>query len=802
MELDPVFLSRLQFAWVIAWHILMPAFTVGLASFIAVLEGMRLFTGREVYLRVSMFWIKIFSVSFGMGVVSGIIMPFQFGTNWSRFSDATADIIGPLLAYEGLTAFFLEAAFLGVLLFGRKLVPPWAHFVAALMVALGTLFSSFWILAANSWMQTPAGYELIDGRFIPRDWIEIIFNPSFPYRLGHTVVGFYVTTGFAVLGVAAWLLRSGRFYSEAKIMLSMTLWLLSVLVPLQILLGDEHGLNTREHQPAKLAAIEARWETAQQVPLTLFAIPDESTETNRFAIDVPYLGSLILTHSLDGEVKGLKDFPVQDRPPVAIPFFAFRIMVGIGVLMLAMVVASWWLRWRDTLYDNAWYLRACLVMGPLGFIAVLAGWTTTEVGRQPWTVYGLMRTADSVPPSLTGSDVLVSLLGLHGRLSHHLPGRHPGDGAHGAQRPRRPRGGFADRERPARQPDPHPAALRGGSVMNEVLDFVPIWTLILGVGIFFYVLLDGFDLGVGMLYGLAPDTGTRNIIMNSIAPVWDGNETWLILGGVGLMAAFPLAFAIIIPALYFPILVDAAGAGVPRRGVRVPLPRRRAHRTFWDHGFCYGSAIATFAQGVMLGAFIQGFEVDGRHFTGTTFDFLTPFSLMTGIALVFGYGLLGAGWLILKTEGPIQAAARRHGKICLIGVLVAVLVVSVWTPLQHAEIASRWFSWPNIALLAPVPIATALAAFGTWRALNGNSEAGVFIGAAILFTLSYIGIAISLWPMIVPYHYTLWEAASSPKTQAFLLVGTLFLLPVILVYTGWSYWVFRGKVRADIGYHH
>jgi cytochrome d ubiquinol oxidase subunit I len=411
MELDPVLLSRLQFAWVIAWHILMPAFTVGLASFIAVLEGMRLFTGREIYQRVSMFWIKIFSVSFGMGVVSGVIMPFQFGTNWSRFSDATADIIGPLLAYEGLTAFFLEAAFLGVLLFGRKLVPPWAHFIAAVMVALGTLFSSFWILAANSWMQTPAGFDLVDGRFVPRDWIEIIFNPSFPYRLGHTVVGFYVTTGFAVLGVAAWLLRSGRFYSEARIMLSMTLWLLSVLVPLQVLLGDEHGLNTREHQPAKLAAIEARWETAQQVPLTLFAIPDESTESNRFAIDVPYLGSLILTHSLDGEVKGLKDFPVVDRPPVAIPFFAFRIMVGIGLLMLAMVVASWWLRWRDKLYDSKWYLRACLVMGPLGFVAVLAGWTTTEVGRQPWTVYGLMRTADSVAPSLTGGDVLVSLLG-------------------------------------------------------------------------------------------------------------------------------------------------------------------------------------------------------------------------------------------------------------------------------------------------------------------------------------------------------------------------------------------------------
>jgi cytochrome d ubiquinol oxidase subunit I len=411
MELDPVFLSRLQFAWVVAWHILLPAFTVGLASYIAVLEGIHLFTGREIYLRISMFWIKIFSVSFGMGVVSGVIMPFQFGTNWSRFSDATADILGPLLAYEGLTAFFLEAAFLGVLLFGRKLVPQWAHFTAALMVAVGTLFSSFWILAANSWMQTPVGYEIVDGRFVPRDWIEILFNPSFPYRLAHTVTAFYVTTAFAVVSIAAWLLRSGRFLPEARIMMSMTLWLLSVLVPLQVLIGDLHGLNTREHQPAKLAAIEARWETARAVPLTLFAIPDEANETNRFAVDVPYLGSIILTHSLDGEIKGLKDWPREDRPPVAIPFIAFRIMVGIGLLMLAMVVASWWLRWRGRLYDTPWFQRACFVVAPLSFVAVLAGWTTTEVGRQPWTVYGLMRTADSVPPSLTGGEVLVSLLG-------------------------------------------------------------------------------------------------------------------------------------------------------------------------------------------------------------------------------------------------------------------------------------------------------------------------------------------------------------------------------------------------------
>jgi cytochrome d ubiquinol oxidase subunit II len=336
--------------------------------------------------------------------------------------------------------------------------------------------------------------------------------------------------------------------------------------------------------------------------------------------------------------------------------------------------------------------------------------------------------------------------------------------------------------------------------MTAVFDFVPIWTLILGFGIFFYVLLDGFDLGVGMLYGLAHDLDTRNTVMNSIAPVWDGNETWLVLGGVALLAAFPLAFAIIVPALYFPILVMLLA--LIFRGVAFEFRFRDApHRSFWDHGFCYGSAVATFAQGMMLGAFIQGFAVDGRHFSGSAFDFVTPFSVMTGVALVFGYGLLGAGWLILKTEGEIQAAARRHGKVCLLAVLAAILVVSIWTPLMHEEVARRWFSWPNIALLSPVPIATALAAFGAWRALDGRSEAGAFVGAVILFSLSYIGIAISLWPMIVPYHYDLWQAASSARTQAFLLVGTLFLLPVILVYTGWSYWVFRGKVRGDMGYH-
>ncbi len=411
MHLDPLFLSRLQFAWVVAWHFLLPAFTVGLASYIAVLEGMHLITGRDIYFRISTFWIKIFAVSFGMGVVSGITMPFQFGTNWSRYSDKIADVLSPLLAYEGLTAFFLEAAFLGVLLFGRNLVPRWAHFFAALMVALGTLFSTFWILAVNSWMQTPAGYSVVDGRFQPADWIAIIFNPSFPYRFAHTVTAVYITTAFVVVGVAAFYLLRNRFVEEARLMLSMTLWVLSVLVPLQLFIGDQHGINTLEHQPAKIAAIEAIWDTGKRLPWVLFAIPDDKAQKNLAEIAIPDVGSLILTHDINGTVKGLKDFPPQDRPPVAIPFFGFRIMLACWGLMALAVVTSWWLRYRGRLFDESWYLRFCTIISPIGFVAVIAGWATTEVGRQPWTVYGQLRTADSVTPSITGFDVLLSLIG-------------------------------------------------------------------------------------------------------------------------------------------------------------------------------------------------------------------------------------------------------------------------------------------------------------------------------------------------------------------------------------------------------
>jgi cytochrome bd ubiquinol oxidase subunit II len=336
--------------------------------------------------------------------------------------------------------------------------------------------------------------------------------------------------------------------------------------------------------------------------------------------------------------------------------------------------------------------------------------------------------------------------------------------------------------------------------MTSVLSLVPIWTVILAVGVFLYVALDGFDLGVGMLCNFAPGREDRNLVMNSIAPIWDGNETWLVLGSVGLFAAFPLAFAIIIPAVYFPILLMLLS--LIFRGLAFEFRYRDAeHRTFWDHGFAIGSALATFSQGLVLGAFIQGFDVEGRHFVGSSLDCFTPFSIVTGLALMAGYSLLGAAWLVIKTEGQLQRWARTLGRRCLIATAIAVVVVSIWTPLVDPHIAARWFSWPNIAYLAPVPIITAALTWYEWRAFGNGSDFAPFIGGLALFLMSYLGIAISMWPMIVPRHFTLEQAAAAESTQAFLLIGTLVLLPIILTYTAWSYWVFRGKVRGDVGYH-
>ena len=332
------------------------------------------------------------------------------------------------------------------------------------------------------------------------------------------------------------------------------------------------------------------------------------------------------------------------------------------------------------------------------------------------------------------------------------------------------------------------------------LDLVPVWTVILGVGVFMYVLLDGFDLGIGILFPMARDDDSRTLMMNSIAPIWDGNETWLVLGGLGLLAAFPLAFAIIIPALYFPILLMLLG--LIFRGVAFEFRlKKTSHRRWWDLSFFGGSTIATFFQGVVLGMYINGFTVTGRVFSGTSFDWVQPFPLLTGVGLLFGYTLLGATWLVMKTEGELQAWARGRATLALYGVLAFIAMVSIWTPLAHRQIAERWFSMPNLLYFSFVPVITAGIAWATWRALRRDSDYVPFIGAMGLFAMCYLGLGISLFPYVVPYAFTLWEAAAVPSAQAFLLIGTLFLLPIIFMYTGWSYYVFRGKVTSEAGYH-
>jgi cytochrome d ubiquinol oxidase subunit I len=398
---DAIELARIQFAFTVSFHIIFPAFSIGLASYLAVLNGLHLWTGKDIYLRLFNYWKTIFAVAFGMGVVSGIVMSYQFGTNWSVFSDKAGPVIGPLMGYEVLSAFFLEAGFLGVMLFGREKVGAKAHFFSTLMVAIGTLGSAFWILSVNSWMQTPQGHGINEvGQFIPLDWWAIVFNPSFPYRLVHMVLAAYLTTALVVGAVGALHLLRDRLDQGARVMFSMAMGMLIVVAPLQILAGDFHGLNTLEYQPAKIAAMEGHFESHPEggAPLILFGIPNAETETVDYAVQIPYLSSLILTHDLTSPLPGLKDFPVDERPPVGIVFWSFRIMVALGFAMLGLGLWALIARLRGTLYDRKWLHRAAIAMGPAGFVAVLAGWITTEVGRQPWTVYGLLSTNDSVAP--------------------------------------------------------------------------------------------------------------------------------------------------------------------------------------------------------------------------------------------------------------------------------------------------------------------------------------------------------------------------------------------------------------------
>jgi cytochrome d ubiquinol oxidase subunit I len=398
MDLDPVLLARLQFAFTIIFHIIFPSFTIGLSAYLATLGTVWLRTGDERFHLLMRFWTRIFAVSFAMGVVSGIVLSYQFGTNWSRFSVVTGNVIGPLLGYEVLMAFFLEATFLGILLFGFNRVPPWLYVLSAAVVAVGTALSAFWILAANSWMQTPTGHEMRNGIAYPVDWLHVIFNPSFPYRFAHMLNAAYITTGFVVLAVGARYVLGGRYLAEGRTMMRMAIGLLVILAPLQLFIGDQHGLNTLKHQPIKVAAMEGHWDGSKPVALELFAWPDEKAETNRFSIAIPHGSSLILTHSWDGLIPGLKSVPPNERPPVVPVFFAFRIMVGLGLFMIAAALVGALLWWRGTLFDNRWYLRIMSQCWWIGFVAVISGWVVTESGRQPWIVYGILRTADATSP--------------------------------------------------------------------------------------------------------------------------------------------------------------------------------------------------------------------------------------------------------------------------------------------------------------------------------------------------------------------------------------------------------------------
>jgi cytochrome bd ubiquinol oxidase subunit I len=406
--IDATLLARIQFAFILSFHIIFPAFSIGSSAFIATLEVLWLRSGQAHYHLLARFWTKIFAVSFAMGVVSGVVLSYQFGTNWSRFSAVAGNVIGPMMGYEVLMAFFLESSFLGVMLFGWNRVPPWLHTFACIVVAFGTALSGFWILSANSWMHTPAGFELRNGIAFPVDWFDIVFNPSFPYRFTHMMIAAYLTTSLAVLAVGARYLVARRFEAEARTMVRMGLGMVAVLAPLQLIAGDQHGLNTEQYEPAKIAAIEAHWDGSHPAELILFAWPDTKAERNLAEISIPKAGSLMITHDPNGLFPGLKDFKPEDRPPVTPVFFMFRLMVGIGMLLIVIGFTGAFLWWRKRLFQAGWYLKPVRYCWPLGFIAIVAGWMVTEIGRQPWAAHGILRTADAVSP-IPASTVATSL---------------------------------------------------------------------------------------------------------------------------------------------------------------------------------------------------------------------------------------------------------------------------------------------------------------------------------------------------------------------------------------------------------
>jgi len=667
MELDPVILSRIQFAFVISFHIIFPAFTIGLAAWLATIEGARLTTGNLLYRRIFDFWLKIFALSFGMGVVTGIVMAFQFATNWGVLAEKTGSIQGPLLGYESFTAFMLEATFFSVMMLGRKRVSPGFYFFACCMVTLGTMFSSFWILANNSWMQVPLGHTIVDGKIIPADWWTITTGPIMRVRWPHMLLAAFLTTGMCVAATGAWHLLRGIHRAEARVMLNWGLELVAVLIPVQLFFGHLTGLYVLKHQPAKFAAIEARWQSQQPASEVLIAIPDEAAKRNLFVIEVPKLGSIIASGNWTAREIGLDTFPPEDQPPVAIPFFAFRLMVGMGLIMLAVSWTGNLLRWRGRLQTSRWFLWITLLSFPTGFIAILTGWFTAEVGRQPWVVYGLLRTADAVTPSLTGAVALFSLL------------------------------------------------------------------------------------------------------------------------------AHIVVYAVFLGAFYIPVLLMLLG--LIFRGVAFEFRHRTDRmRWLWDSGFSAGSTIVAFVQGAAVGAMMRGIPVANGQYAGSAFGWLHPFPILTGIGLVLGYALLGAGWLTLKSEGALRdwAYARipwlAAGVIAVLGLAFVVVMTVNAGAVAQSNLRER--SWGLV-----FPILGVAALLCSVLGARARRDGVPFAMTALFFLSAYLTLGVMLWPYMIPYAITVANAAAPDASLQFLFYGVVVVLPVIVVYTIGVYWVFRGKVR-------
>ena len=607
MELDPVLLARLQFAFTVTFHIIFPTFTIGLSAYIATLMVLWVATGQDRYQRLARFWTRIFAVSFAMGVVSGIVLSYQFGTNWSRFSVFAGNIVGPLIGYEVLTAFFLEATFLGIMLFGWGRVPRWLQVFASIMVALGTMISAFWVLAANSWMHTPTGHEIVDGVAVPLDWWAIIFNPSFPYRLAHMLNASFLTAGFVVLAVGARYLLADRHPEQARTMMRMAIVLLAVLAPLQLLIGDLHGLNTLKHQPIKIAAMEAHWDSDKPGDFHIFAWPDEKAETQPLRALDP-ARRLVDPHPPAQRhcSSGSRTWPPQNRPPVKTVFFAFRIMLAVGFFMIAAALIGAWLLWRGMLFETRWYLRIVAHAWWTGFVAVIAGWVVTESGRQPWVVQGILRTADATSPVAAAAVAGDAGAVRHG-LCHRVRDGHllhqPADRA-GAAGPR-DRVARARARRGRWRPPTTPDARRWHAVPDPT-----------GAALERHGMGSAVDLGrrdrhsrsrstssstgstsaSASCFRSASDERERDQMIASIAPFWDGNETWLVLGGGGLWVAFPRAYAVIMPALYLPVIVMLLA--LVFRGVAFEFRHvAETSKRYWNVAFAGGSTLAALVPG-------------------------------------------------------------------------------------------------------------------------------------------------------------------------------------------------------------